>query len=60
MKNGRGFDRNRGILGNKIRMSTASTVRGPKEGEFRGHNCEFNFRYNEFALVVRHTGGTVS
>lgn len=39
-------------------MSTASTVRGPKEGEFRGHDHEFNFRY-EFKLVIRYTSGTV-
>lgn len=35
-------------------MSTASTVRGPKEREFWGHNHEFNFKLNEFALVVRY------
>lgn len=30
-------------------MSRVSTVRGPKEREFWGHNDEFNFKFNEFA-----------
>lgn len=60
LKNGRAIDRNVVISGEGIEMNKASTVRGHKEGEFREHNHEFNFRYNEFAFLVRYIGVKVS
>ena len=41
-------------------MNKANTVRGHMESEFREHSCEFSFRYNEFALLVRYIGAKVS
>lgn len=60
MKNGRAIDRNVVISDGGIEMNKASTVREHKEGEFRAHNHKFNFRYNEFALLVRYTAVNVS
>lgn len=53
-------NKNISIPGKGNGTSKARTVRGHKEGEFRGHNYEFNFRYNMFALLVRYTGGSLS
>lgn len=35
-------------------MNEASASRGHEEGELRKHRHEFNFRYNEFALLIRY------
>lgn len=58
--NGSSIDRNVVIPGEKIEMNEASTIRGHRAGEFREHSHIFNFKYNEFALPVRYTGGNVS
>lgn len=49
LENERSIDRTVVIPGEGIEMNKASTIRGHKEGEFREHGHEFNFKYNEFA-----------